>query len=163
MRYSAAMCHSSLCETSEREDGRGGRENLCTSKLRLLKCRPARSPLWPCRRIYAPMMSSDSRVFGEGRRSTPTHTDHHTAVTASNCLSSAQAVLKYCLSLLALKPLLRVISIVSSVRRAFSPPPSSLLLLASVRSHSLSSVSLSFKHVSLFPSSRPFSPVVPVR
>lgn len=85
----------------------------------------ARPPLWPCRRIYAPMMSSDSRVFGEGRRSTPTHTDHHTAVTASNCLSSALGVLKYCLSLLALKPLLRVISIVSSVRRAFypSPPP----------------------------------------
>lgn len=143
---------SFIFERDLRKGRRARRTRECVYfKVEIVEMPGARPPLWPRRRIYAPMMSSDSRVFGEGRRSTPTHADHHTAVTASNCLSSALGVWKYCLSLLALKPLLRVISIVSSVRRAFYPSPSSsssssppYVHTVSHRFHSASNTSLFF-------------------
>lgn len=52
----------------------------------------------------------------EGQRTRP-RTDHHTAVR-----SSPRSVLKYCQTLLALRPVLRLISISSSVHRAFYLP-----------------------------------------
>lgn len=148
--------------------GRGGGEGLCTSEVEMVEMPGARPPPWPRRRIYAPMMSSDSRVFGEGQR-----LDAHARRPSHSCCSFQLPLL--------CSGRLKVLSVFTRAKTSsqgylycficpprflslptLPPPHPPHLLLASVRSHSLSSVSLSFKHVALFfPSSRPFSPVVP--
>lgn len=135
------QCHLSFHESSE-EDRRRQRENLCSLKLSMVKCQEC--GLFVAVVIFMPHdVIRQPRVW-EGQYIHP-HTDHHTAVSSSPLTASPPSVLKYCLTLLALRPILSVISFHPSAELSICPFPVVILL-----SHSLSQVSLTRSHVTLF-------------
>lgn len=119
-----------------RERRRGG--EFLNFKVGVVEMRRA-LPLCSLWSYLCSMMSSDKRVFGKVNAQHP-HTQ--TAIQLFPPTVSPPSVLKYCLSALALNPVLIVVCSFSSIRGAFcSPSPVDVAF-------SLSWLSLAYAHVS---------------
>lgn len=95
------------------------RENLCILKLSMVKCQEC-GLFVACGHIYASWCHPTAVCLG-GSTHTPTHRPSYSC-SLQPLTVSLLSVLKYCQTLLALRPVLIVISISSSFHRAFYLP-----------------------------------------